>query len=445
MTSKEKSPTRGNNGIEPRVYTRKEHTVSRNDIDYDALKIMYRLIRHGFRAYLVGGGVRDLLLDKKPKDFDIATDATPRKIKNLFRNCRIIGRRFKLAHIFFKDNKIIEVSTFRDASDPVDIEDDSEKTSPPRDNNYGTEQTDACRRDLTINGLFYDLSTFSIIDYVGGMDDLKNKLIRIIGDPRERFIEDPVRMIRAVRHAARSGFTLEDTCESAIKTHHKLILEASQVRVYEEIKKDLCSGSSLKILRLLSSTSILQHLLPELEVNNGELLQEGSFFSRVFENIDVTSAEEEVPITAILASISLFMTAYPDSTVPLHEQYEDKEDIIDHLTSCFVKLAVPRKEKERIEELLSLWHRVLTTPVDKLKKSNLERRRRVDELAYLLRWFNLDNIYDEQLEIALAATEKRKNQARRKGSKSNSGGNASGNKGRNRRGRKRPGQNSGNS
>lgn len=404
----------------PRIYPRKEHTVSRNDIDYDALKIMYRLIRHGYRAYLVGGGVRDLLLDKKPKDFDIATDATPRKIKNLFRNCRIIGRRFKLAHIFFKNNKIIEVSTFRDTSDEPEPEEevssDADKQVPPRDNKYGTEETDACRRDLTINGLFYDLSSFSIIDYVGGMDDLKNKLIRVIGDPVERFKEDPVRMIRAVRHAARSEFRLESSCEKAIQTHHELILEASQVRVYEEIKKDLGSGSALNILRLLSSTALLQHLLPELEVNNGELLQEGSFFSRVFENIDKSSREQDVPVTAILAAITLFMTAYPDSTVPLHEQYEDKDDIIDHLSSCFVKLSVPRKEKERIEELLSLWHKTLTTPVDKLTSSNLERRRRVDELAYLLTWFNLDDIYQKQLEVTLAANEKRNNQSKRKGS-----------------------------
>ncbi|MCB0309961.1 MAG: polynucleotide adenylyltransferase PcnB, partial [Bdellovibrionales bacterium] len=194
--------------MSPTIYSRSQHNISRSAIDKDALKIMYRLLRHNYEAFLVGGGVRDLLLEKEPKDFDISTDATPNQIRSLFRNCRIIGRRFKLAHIYFRGGKIIEVSTFRDESAPIDVQDDEELRrygrDVKRDNRYGTAETDAFRRDITINGLFYDLSNFSVIDYVGGMSDLRAKIIRVIGNPDERFQEDPVRMLRVIRHAARA-------------------------------------------------------------------------------------------------------------------------------------------------------------------------------------------------------------------------------------------------
>ena len=175
--------------LKPEIYSRDEHPISRKDIDPDALKIMYRLIRSGFKAYMVGGGVRDLLLGKKPKDFDITTDATPRRVKALFSNSRIIGRRFKLVHVFFGGGKIIEVSTFRDFSDPPEggEGEDGEVAQLAPDNKYGTEVTDAIRRDITINGLFYDLSTLSVIDYVGGIRDLSDRVIRVIGKSGRAF------------------------------------------------------------------------------------------------------------------------------------------------------------------------------------------------------------------------------------------------------------------
>src|SRR5687768_16295678 len=218
--------------VEPTIVPRSAHPISRRQIDPDALKVLYRLHEHNYVAYLVGGSVRDLLLDRRPKDFDIGTSAHPHQVKKLFRNCWIIGRRFRLAHVKF-GAKTIEVATFRrqvDASETVEQEiaevqpsdvvapgeplpSDDERDAAAarrqrdrlihRDNTYGTPEEDAFRRDFTVNALFYDIATFSIIDYVGGLQDLHSRLIRCIGDPDVRFLEDPVRMLRAVVLAAR--------------------------------------------------------------------------------------------------------------------------------------------------------------------------------------------------------------------------------------------------
>src|ERR671920_1916826 len=201
---------------EPVIVPRAEHPISRRDIDADALKVLYRLHESGYVAYLVGGSVRDLLLSRRPKDFDIGTSAHPYQIKKLFRNCWIIGRRFRLAHVKF-GTKVIEVATFRrqvaageevvqdgvPAPDPTTPEGEHQIH---RDNTFGTPEEDAFRRDFTINALFYDIATFSIIDYVGGLDDLRAGVVRAIGDPEVRLREDPVRMLRAISLAARLEF-----------------------------------------------------------------------------------------------------------------------------------------------------------------------------------------------------------------------------------------------
>lgn len=403
------------NSDTPKIYPRNDHCVSRADIDTDALKIMYRLVRHGYKAYLVGGGVRDLLLGKKPKDFDIATDATPRKIKNLFRNCRVIGRRFKLAHIYFRNQKIIEVSTFRDVSTtPSQDSPETHETieTNAHDNTYGTPATDAHRRDLTINALFYELSTFSIIDYVGGMQDLQSKTIRIIGDPEVRFQEDPVRMLRAVRHAARAGFEIEKQSYKAITKHHELLTTASQVRVYEEFKRDLSGGAALPTLRLLKQTGLLEHLLPELLLNNAALLLKDSYFSTVVERMDsyLRCNKIEDPLTSILGLFAIFLVAYPSSEEQLFEQDLDREELIDHLKSCFIKLMVPRKERERIDDLLALWLRLRQMPIDRVKKLSLERRKSIRNLEHLLHWLGTDGAEGKLLELVAQAA-----QAREKG------------------------------
>ena len=184
----------------PQIVSANSHRIELSDIDEDALFVISKLQKAGYKSYLVGGGVRDLLVGKKPKDFDIGTDATPRQVKSLFRNCRIIGRRFKLAHVHFRNRKILEVATFRDSAPAEDSDDLLDE------NCYGTEITDAFRRDLTINGLFYDPTQEAVIDYVGGLEDLDSGVVRIIGEADVRFREDPVRIIRTLRHAFSSRF-----------------------------------------------------------------------------------------------------------------------------------------------------------------------------------------------------------------------------------------------
>src|SRR5256712_1410577 len=223
--------------VEPRIVPRQEHTISRRDIDPDALRVLYRLRQYDYTAYLVGGSVRDLLLGRRPKDFDIGTSAHPYQVKKLFRNCWIIGRRFRLAHVKF-GQKVIEVATFRrqvEAGEEVvaDGVPAPDPTTPEgahlihHDNTFGTPEEDAFRRDFTINALFYDIGTFSVIDYVDGLADLRNGVVRSIGDPDVRLREDPVRMIRASALAARLDFTLEPMLLNAIRTHRHEISKAS--------------------------------------------------------------------------------------------------------------------------------------------------------------------------------------------------------------------------
>lgn len=373
--------------ISPELYDRDQHNISRDNIDPDALKIMYRLLQHGYKAFLVGGAVRDLLMNKKPKDYDIGTNATPREIKEIFRNSRIIGRRFKLVHIFFKGNKIIEVSTFRDTSDQEEEsgEENSQASAILRDNRYGTEATDALRRDITINGLFYDLSSFAIIDYVGGMHDLHHGVIKVIGQPDVRFAEDPVRMLRVVRHAVRSGFVIDDDTWDSLIRNKELICDVTAVRVYEEIKKDLCCGYSLEILRLLGKTGLLGCLLPELMQRDGALLLPGSHFSRSLAKSDqIILSGETVSPTVVLSAIALFV-ANPELEVSeLRHVFRDLAHLHDHLRECFLELAVPKKERERIEQILAEWLYLSLTPENKIKPSTYARKPFLDDLITFL-------------------------------------------------------------
>jgi poly(A) polymerase len=281
---------------EPVIVPRAEHPISRRDIDADALKVLYRLHESGAVAYLVGGSVRDLLLSRKPKDFDIGTSAHPYQVKKLFRNCWIIGRRFRLAHVRF-GTKAIEVATFR-KNVPAGSENEPSSPSAPEpseprrdrqlallspeaqgradaqlllenkqhhDNTFGTPEEDAFRRDFTINALFYDIGTFSIIDYVGGLQDLKDGLIRCIGDPNERFQEDPVRMLRAIVMASRLGFKIDRPIVDAIATHRGLMATASPARMIEEYYKILRSGAAEQTFRALAEHRLLEPVTPEIQ------------------------------------------------------------------------------------------------------------------------------------------------------------------------------------
>ncbi|MDP3017109.1 MAG: polynucleotide adenylyltransferase PcnB [Deltaproteobacteria bacterium] len=248
--------------MNPLIIPRSEHPISRSLIDEEALKVLYRLHRHGFSSCLVGGSVRDLLLGKVPKDFDIATNAHPHEIHALFKNSRIIGRRFRLVHVFFKGGKVVEVSTFRSHSEFEEtLTDDGQIL---KTDSFGTPQEDALRRDITINGLLYNIADFSIIDYVGGIADLQKKIIRTIGDPDDKFKQDPVRMIRVIRHAARTGFHIEEKTYQAILNHREEIKKCSPSRVRDEFLRELKEGVAASSLRLMIETGLIFSLFPDL-------------------------------------------------------------------------------------------------------------------------------------------------------------------------------------
>ena len=277
--------------MEPVTVQRSDHCLSRENISPEALKVLYGLKEAGYVAFIAGGGVRDLLLGRQPKDFDVVTDATPNELRRIFRNCRLIGRRFRLAHVFFGRDKIIEVATFRsnqppdpvEASDMADSSDSSDVTEAPspapspeslhhirrddglivRDNLFGTPQEDALRRDFTINALFYNIRDFSVIDYAGGLADLQNRVIRFIGDPAVRCVEDPVRMVRAVRFAAMLGFDFEPATAAAIHLHHDKLALANRSRLYEEVQKLFFCKAAQRAYELLREFGLYGMLFPE--------------------------------------------------------------------------------------------------------------------------------------------------------------------------------------
>lgn len=261
----------------PVIITRQEHGISRKLMSPNALRTLYRLKDNGFVGYLVGGCVRDLLLGREPKDFDVVTNATPNQVKRIFRNCRLVGRRFRLAHIHFQ-NEIIEVATFRspaaDDQEPgPEKADEAEQRHPRmlkdddgmilRDNVYGTPEEDALRRDFTVNSLAYNIADFSIIDFSGGLADLNAGIIRTIGDPSVRFQEDPVRMLRAVRFAAQLGFTIEKDTRMALVAATDTIVRAAPPRLYEEVLKLFLSGEGARCYDLLSQTGLFAALFPD--------------------------------------------------------------------------------------------------------------------------------------------------------------------------------------
>jgi poly(A) polymerase len=241
------------------VLERHEHPISRRDIDPNVLKILYRLINADYVAYLVGGGVRDLMIGLRPKDFDIATSAHPHQIRALFRNSRLIGRRFRLVHVFFGPHNI-EVATFRQMSESLEGDD----PIIHHDNTFGTPEEDAFRRDFTVNGLFYDPRTFRVIDFVGGVGDLRDRLIRTIGEPELRMREDPVRMIRAVRLAAKLDFEIEPVTQRAIEGCAPDLTKASVPRLVEEIYRTLSMANSARALLLMEALGLLDAALPIL-------------------------------------------------------------------------------------------------------------------------------------------------------------------------------------
>ncbi len=294
-------------------------------MDEEALKVLYRLHRHGFLAYLVGGSVRDLLLGKVPKDFDVATNAHPHEINALFRNSRIIGRRFRLVQVFFKGGKTIEVSTFRSRSEFEEIR--TEEGEFVQTESFGSPAEDALRRDITINGLFYNIADFSILDYIGGIADIEQKVIRAIGDPDERFQQDPVRMIRVIRHAARTRFSIEDQTYQAIVRHREEIRKCSPSRLRDEFLRELKEGVARPSLQLLLQTGLLFSLFPDLEraLGNRSLSEKKAqdFFLSLFDLVDQLNKTGRRVSESIL--LALFLTPFLRAVMPQHPFLGNKE------------------------------------------------------------------------------------------------------------------------
>ncbi len=291
----------------PTIIPRSEHPISRQQIDTDTLKVLYRLHRHGYKAYLVGGSVRDLLLGRQPKDFDIGTDATPNQIRKLFRNCFLVGRRFRLAHIRFAGNKVIEVATFRRQPEDSELPDNPDDHFHFVQNVFGTPAEDAARRDFTINALFYDIGDFSVLDFLGGMEDLKNKQLRSIGDPMIRFVEDPVRMLRAVEFAARLNFTIEPAIYTAIETHKELLATAAPARVREEIMALFRYKIAAPVLKHCRELGMLPHLLAGYPGTDEGI--------SLLERIDQRTAAG-TPIEESFAIAALYLRLFMDSCPP---------------------------------------------------------------------------------------------------------------------------------
>jgi poly(A) polymerase len=346
--------------MNPLIIPRSEHPISRTAIDEEALKVLYRLHRYGFIAYLVGGSVRDLLLGKVPKDFDIATNAHPHEINALFKNSRIIGRRFRLVHVFFKGGKNIEVSTFRSHSEFEEIE--NEAGEMIRKESFGTPAEDAFRRDITINSLFYNIADFSIIDYVGGMADLEQKIIRMIGDPDERFLQDPVRMIRVIRHASRTGFSIDDPTYQAILKNRQTIRQCSPSRLRDEFLRDLREGVAHSSLNLMLQTGLLLSLFPNLDRVFGDRnpleIHDRQFLLSLFGLADDLIKINRPVSESIL--FALFLTPLLRVSIPDHIFLGEKENQLYQTQTIrlttqeiLTPFSVPKGTKEMASQILA--------------------------------------------------------------------------------------------
>ncbi len=292
---------------QPIILPRDQHHISRQQIDDDTLKVLYRLHRNNQLAYLVGGSVRDLLLGREPKDFDIGTDATPAQVRRLFRNCFLVGKRFQLAHIRFQGNKVIEVATFRRHPREEELPDDPNEHFHFVQNVFGTPREDAYRRDFTINALFYNIADFSIIDHVGGLEDLQAKRIRMIGDPLVRFDEDPVRMLRALEFSARLDFSLDPAILDGIAQKRELIATAAPARIREEIMELYRHKVAGPVLKQCRELGMLPHLLAGYPGSNESIA--------LISKIDQRTASG-VPIDEGFAIAALYLRLFMDSCPP---------------------------------------------------------------------------------------------------------------------------------
>lgn len=327
-------------------------------IDADALKVVRRLVRHGFESYLVGGGIRDLLLGIRPKDFDIATKARPEQVRALFRNSRIIGRRFRLVHVLFSDRKVIEVATFRRNPHALDDAMAGDDLLIRSDNAFGEAPEDAVRRDLTINALFYDVDRRKVIDFVGGIPDIEHRVVRTIGDPEVRFREDPVRMIRAIKFAARLDLGIAPDVYDAVVLCRDCIASTAKPRLLEELLKVLRSGACRRAIWLAWETGLLHVLLPELASLLDDDTSEESAATRVWRalgQVDRRTRERGAPLSDIVLMTTLMLEPIVEGMAPTRNRvgaaYEVVEPVID-------RLALPRRIADEMCRIVAILPKV---------------------------------------------------------------------------------------
>ena len=342
------------------------------DLDPDAVRIVQRLTRFDHTAYLVGGCVRDLLLGRKPKDFDLATSATPRQVKRLFRNSRIIGRRFRLAHVYFHDGKIIEVATFRASDGRDDGDSGPEEDLMIRDDNvFGTPEEDALRRDFTVNQLFYDLNSETVLDHADGLGDLRRRAIRTIGDPDVRFREDPIRILRAIKFAARLDFELEPRTRRAVVAARDEIPKAAPPRILEEILRLCRGGAAERSFDLLRDTSVWPVVLPELVPaehadSAARTLSQGlmrGLDGRVARGEEIAGGEI---LAALLAPSMLRPFGWSGGRTGGARGPADPRPVIDEvLRPLAVRLRVSRRDQEIARQILATLSRLV--PADRLR------------------------------------------------------------------------------
>jgi poly(A) polymerase len=345
-----------------RVIPRDQHPISRKNISSGALRVLYRLNEAGFEAYLVGGAVRDLLLGRQPKDFDVATSATPEQVKQLFRNCRLIGRRFRLAHVVFGP-EIIEVATFRAGDDDGSGDREMDNGRLVRDNVYGTIEEDSVRRDFTANALYYAVSDFTVRDYVGGFDDVGARVLRLIGVPEARYREDPVRMLRAVRLAAKLEFSIDAASAEPIARLAPLLAEASNARLFDESLKLFLAGHSARVFDLLERYGLLPHLLPDtataLALDTSGLCRD--MLMTALRNCDARVAEDKSVAPAFLFA-ALLWPAYAQDLQVLLAQGCDmavaEQRAADRVTLRQAgRIAIPRRFSTPMHEIWWLQSR----------------------------------------------------------------------------------------
>jgi poly(A) polymerase len=346
----------------PAIIPRAGHRISRNDINRNALKVLYRLHEAGYSAYLVGGCVRDLLLGQKPKDFDIATDALPEDIRKLFKNCRLIGKRFRLAHILF-GKEIIEVATFRTHHENASHEHHSKSQHGmiTRDNVYGTIEDDVWRRDFKINALYYNIADFSIVDYVGGLDDINKKVLSMIGEPEQRFHEDPVRLLRAIRFMAKLQINISPATEEPLKRLSYLLQHVSSARLFQEVLKIFQEGHTLATAELLQKYDLFTQLFPTTRVSLQEPLVK-NLLTVALASTDHRINQGKTVSPAFLFAVLLWHSVLKQvallehKKLPIYIAYEKALHVV--IQEQTERLAIPRLMQTSIREICVLQYRL---------------------------------------------------------------------------------------